>query len=123
MFARIQGMLARWRDQAWLEQMDDRDLADLGVSRDQAMHLVRLPATVPGRMQAMAAIFGVDPATLRADRPALAEMAETCATCRETRACGRTLDRARVLAGSVSPDQCGFCPNAPSLSALSVPRV
>jgi uncharacterized protein YjiS (DUF1127 family) len=119
MFERFHKMIDRWRDQAWLENLDERDLADLGVTRDQALHLARLPADVPGRMQAMAAIFGLDAATLQQDRPALAEMSENCATCGETRACRRTLDRARVLDGSVSAADCGFCPNAGSFRIMA----
>jgi uncharacterized protein YjiS (DUF1127 family) len=119
MFERFHQMIDRWRDQSWLENLDDRDLADLGVSRDQAMHLARLPADVPGRMQAMAAIFGVDAATLQQDRPTLTEISETCATCGDTRACRRTLDRARVLDGSITAADCGFCPNAGSFRIMS----
>jgi hypothetical protein len=119
MFAGFQRMLGRWRDQSWLENMDDRDLADLGVSRDQALHLARLPAAVPGRMQAMAAIFGLDAATLQHDRASLVEMTEACATCGETRACGRTLDRARALDGSISAADCGFCPNSGSFRIMA----
>jgi hypothetical protein len=120
MFARFHRLLDRWRDLAWLEALDDRDLADLGVTRDQAMHLARLPADVPERMQAMAAIFGVDASTLQHDRATLTEISETCAGCRETAACRRTLDRARVLDGSIAPHQCGFCPNAGTFRDLAV---
>lgn len=112
MFDRIRAMIRQWQDVEAVAALDDRALADLGVSRDQAAALARLPAEVPARMAAMAAIFGVTEAVLRRDHAQWVEAMETCGHCGEGVACRRMLDRARVLDGSVSDADVGFCPNA-----------
>lgn len=119
MFDRVRAMLRKWQDAEAVAALDDRALSDLGVSRAEALTLARLPAEVPARMAAMAGLFGVEEGALQRNRAARLEATETCARCAQTTRCRRTLDRARVLEGSVDAADCGFCPNAGRWAALA----
>lgn len=108
MLDRIRRFFARAADIRAVEALSDRELADLGVSRDQAMNLVTMPDDVSGRIAAMARIFGLTEADLTRDRGEWEEVLMTCHACRELGACRRLLadpDRA-------TPTQAAFCPNS-----------
>ena len=108
MFETIRRLWSRATDEDAIMALSDRELADLGLSRDQALNLVRLPDDVPGRVAAMGAIFGLSEADLTRDRAQWAELLQTCAACRETGACRRFLD----LGAAADPAEAAFCPNA-----------
>ncbi|QYK42588.1 MAG: DUF1127 domain-containing protein [Paracoccaceae bacterium] len=119
MYSRLRAWLQARQDAAAIAEWDDRTLTDLGLSRDEALMLARLTGDGEARLRAMAAVFGVDADAVAADPLLWREVAETCAACRQTAQCRRTLERARVLDGSVGAADCGFCPNAPTWQALS----
>jgi hypothetical protein len=108
MFERIRRLWARAADEDAIIALSDRDLADLGLSRDQALNLVRLPDDVPGRVAAMGAIFGLSEDELIRDRDQWEELLVTCNQCRETVACRHLLE----VGDMATPTQAGFCPNA-----------
>ena len=101
-------LLARQRKLSEIARLSDRDLADLGVSRDQAERLAALPDDVPGRVLAMARIFDLTEADLTRDRGAWDEVLTTCHACRELAACRRLLARG----DRADPTEAAFCPNA-----------
>jgi hypothetical protein len=108
MFDRIRRLWARAADVEAIGALSDHDLADLGLSRDQALNLVRLPDDVPGRVAAMGAIFGLTEEELTRDRGQWEELLMTCSSCREGAACRHFLD----LGDRADPADAGFCPNA-----------
>jgi hypothetical protein len=111
----ISRILHRWTDLSVTGGPTDRDLAEPGLTRGQADRLAHLPRMVPARMQAMAAIFGLTPAQLEANRADWIEIAETCAECRHKGECRSTLARG----AAVQPAETGFCPNAPHYADLA----
>ena len=91
---------------------NDRELADLGLSR---LDYDQLMSGAPGtreRMEAIAAKFGVTPEMIDADRGVALEIAETCGRCKEAGRCQRALD------GKGEFDLAD-CPNAAIYSVLA----
>jgi hypothetical protein len=121
MFDRIRQWRDRARTVAEVAAMSDRDLADLGLGRDQAMTLAAAPADTVDRMERMAAIFGVDAQVLHADHEVQMALAEACCGCGDRAACGAALALDFALPGAVSADDCGFCPNARDFALLRAP--
>ena len=113
----IRRLLQRYRDLAAIAELSERDLADLGVSREQAMHLAALPKDVESRVTAMARIFGVPQEELQRDRAEWLELLEICDTCKELPACRRLL----MLGDFASPEDAGFCPNRASFERHNQP--
>lgn len=107
MRAFLQQLLKRYRDLSVIAELSERELADIGVSREQALHLAAMPRDVPGRITAMARIFGIAEEALQRDRAAWMEMLEVCDGCRELPACRRLL----MLGDFATPEEAGFCPN------------
>jgi hypothetical protein len=107
MLERLRRMFEHYRDLAEVSALSDRDLMDLGVSRDQAMQLASLPDDVPGRVAAMGKIFGIPEDDLHRDRATWQELLAVCHQCRELRACRSLMDRAETA----TPGDVGFCPN------------
>lgn len=107
MLDKLRAIVRRHRDLTELAALSPRELADLGLSRDEAMTLATLPDDVPGRVSAMARVFGVDEATLTQDRNTWHGLLETCATCQVLPTCARFMAHP-----GDSAEAAGFCPNA-----------
>jgi hypothetical protein len=115
MLDHLSRILHRWTALSVTGGPTDRDLADLGLTRDQADRLANLPRAVPERMAAMAAIFGLSQAELEASCDDWLSLAEACADCRHKGECRRTLDRGPAA----SRTETDFCPNAAHYAGLS----
>lgn len=115
MFERIKMLLHRWHDLAEVSALSDRELDDLGMTRDQVERFVRMPADVPSRVAAMGEIFGLSATDLQRDHFAWVELLETCSTCRDRGACALVLERGELS----RPQDCGFCLNAPVFEATA----
>ena len=114
MMERFRALFRRSRDQHDLMAMSDRELADLGVSRAQALALSRLPDDVPGREQAMGRIFGLSEAELSENREVWHELLQSCNHCAALPQC------ARYMAGpSQLRHETGFCPNHGQFGVLA----
>ena len=111
---RIRRLFERHRDLTEVAELSDRELADLGVSRDQAVQLAALPDDVAGRISAMGRIFGLSEAELNRDRAVWLELLAVCNSCRELRACRRLLSRA----DAATPEDAAFCPNWKQFSKI-----
>jgi hypothetical protein len=112
MFERIREWRARARTVDDVAALSERELADLGLGRDQAMRLAAAPADTADRMERMAAIFGVSAEAVHRDHGTLVALAETCAGCTERGACASVLALEETAPGTVSDAECGFCANA-----------
>lgn len=113
MFERIKTLIDRWNEVREVSALTDRDLDDLGMSRAQVEAFVHMPHDVPDRVVAMARIFGLSEAEVKADHAEWLELLETCGTCRDRGACKLVLER-----GDLSRShECGFCLNTHAFEA------
>lgn len=71
---------------------NDRELADLGLSRADYAVLMQGPPGTRDRMEHLGLCFGVSAAMIDADRGTVLEIAETCARCLEKLACQRAIE-------------------------------
>ncbi|MDN5788013.1 DUF6455 family protein [Pseudorhodobacter sp.] len=110
MFEKLKARLARKSLLEEVGTMPDRDLSDLGVSREQLANMVRIPDAVPDRMEKMADRFGADFTRLQRARDSYLDAVEECHHCGATKACGKAL--ARSGADQATPEELDFCPNA-----------
>ena len=118
MFNRIKTLIDRWNEVREVGALSDRDLDDLGMSRSQVEAFVRMPHDVPDRVVAMARIFGLDEAEVKANHAEWLELLETCGSCHDREACKLALDR-----GDLSrPQDCAFCLNAHAFDAKAQVR-
>lgn len=107
MLERLRRLFTQYRDLSEVAALSERELIDLGVTRDQALQLAALPDDVPGRVAAMGRIFGLSEADLSRDRAVWSEMLTVCQSCRELPRCRKLLDQGQIAA----PADAGFCPN------------
>lgn len=113
MFDRVKALIARWQELKEIDALTDRDLDDLGMSREQVRAFARMPHDVPDRVLAMARIFGLSEAEVKADHARWLELLETCGHCGDRGACTLVLERGELT----RPQECGFCLNAGSFAA------
>ena len=94
------------------EKLEDRDLADLGLSRSD---LAMLRSGEPGaheRITAMARQFGLQQSDLNTHLEISLALAENCGHCQEAKTCHKALQRGEAL-----PED--KCPNAGIYRSLS----
>lgn len=115
MFDRIKSFLDHWHEVREAENLSDRDLADIGLSRDQLRHFLEMPEDVEDRVTRMAAVFGLTPDEIRANHAGWVELLEVCGGCTERRACGRVLDQG----DAARAEDCNFCRNRASFLAMA----
>jgi hypothetical protein len=115
MMERFLRAFRRSRDLSDVLAMEDSDLADLGITRAQALALNALPDDVPARVQSMGRVFGLSDETLLADSDRWHELLYSCNRCDGLPACRRFM--AREEQGS--PDEVHFCPNSGAFRALA----
>ncbi len=108
MLERYKSMLNRWRDGKAADALTERDLADLGMSRDQVLNFLRMPQDVPERLVAMGKIFGLTERQLKTDHGTWIERLEVCGACADRSKCARVIGRGT----DARPDDAAFCPNA-----------
>lgn len=115
MFDRIKTLLQRRADFKEVDAMSERDLADLGLSRDQLRDFVAMPHDLAERVTAMSRIFGVPEAELQRDHDRWVALLHSCGHCADRGACGLVLDRAELS----GPRDAAFCPNGGAFAELS----
>ncbi len=109
----LKSLFANHRDLKEIDALSERDLDELGLTRDQLRRIALMPRGVGERMTAMAAIFGVDADDLQEPRATYADLLETCYGCTKRKACAVTLANPEAVA-----KDCGFCPNADAFALL-----
>ncbi|KPQ07748.1 MAG: hypothetical protein HLUCCA12_04930 [Rhodobacteraceae bacterium HLUCCA12] len=108
MFEWIRRLARQDHDLATISALGERDLSDMGVSREQALNLAAMPRAIPARVQAMGRVFDLDADALQRDRAQWVNMVETCAECPHTLECRSFLS----LGDFARPGAAGFCPNS-----------
>lgn len=115
MFERIKALLERWEELKEISNLSERDFDDLGMSRGQIEAFIRMPKDVPDRVAAMAQIFGLTEAQIKADHDSYTDLLYTCGHCRDRGACSLVLQR-----GDLSrPEDAEFCLNRHSFAAVT----
>jgi uncharacterized protein YjiS (DUF1127 family) len=90
-----------------LAALDDRQLDDIGLVRDELVLAVAGAAEAPERVDMMAGRLGIDPQAFEARRPLLNDMVKRCAACRSKVICAWWLAE-----GGPQDAYREFCPNA-----------
>lgn len=93
--------------------MDAAEIAALGISRGDLIDVAMMPAEQVQRMRTMGALHGVDVSRDLSPR-AQAEVALTCAHCRDAARCHRDLS-----AHVTDRDALAYCPNAAKYESLA----
>lgn len=117
MFDRIKTLLERWHEIREVEALSDRDIADLGLSRDQLTNFVRMPLDIEDRVAHMAAVFGLSEDEVKANHAQWLDLLENCGGCTDREACAHVLARG----DGAHPEDCGFCRNRASFTVLALP--
>lgn len=115
MFNRIRTLLHRLSEVKEVNALSDRDLSDLGLSRDQVMQFLHMPTDITERVTAMGAIFGVPEADLKRDHAQWIDLLTTCGHCADRKACSAVLG-----SDHPQPADCGFCGNRRSFADLAL---
>ncbi len=120
MFAKLMERMARRQRLNTAQDMTDRDLSDLGVTRAQLLNFVKMPEDVLGRMGKMANVFGADLREIQNHRDSYLDAVEACHSCDAQKICRKTL----AAQGPSRPraEDIDFCPNA-ALYAASVQKL
>lgn len=96
-----------------LAALDDRQLEDLGLTRDELVLAVAGAAEAPERVGMMAGRLGIEPAAFETRRSMLNEMVRRCAACRTKVICAWWLAE-----GGAEDAYREFCPNAGRFTEL-----
>lgn len=115
MFDRIRSLIHRLHEVNEVAALTDRDLADLGMSRDQVLDFLRMPPDVADRVTAMGAIFGVPETELKRDHAQWVDLLSVCGHCASRGACARVLAKA----DAADPATVDFCGNRETFASLS----
>ena len=113
MFERIKALMERWHDVKEINELSQRDLDDLGMSRDQVQAFVRMPHDIGERVKHMAAVFGISDAELQANHDAYIDILSTCGNCRDRARCTHLL----AQGAEASPLEASFCLNYDTFTA------
>ena len=114
MFERIKALMDRWHDIKEIDSLSERDLNDLGMSRDQVQAFARMPRDISDRVKHMAAVFGISDAELQSNHEAYIDILSTCGGCRDRAKCAHLLARGT----DASPLEASeFCLNAETFTA------
>ncbi|MDZ4087777.1 MAG: DUF6455 family protein [Tabrizicola sp.] len=115
MFARIRALIDRLHDVQEVNSLSDRDLADLGMTRDQVLDFLRMPRDINDRVTAMGAIFGLPETELKRDHGLWVEILSTCGHCADRGACARLLAKG----DQAQPTEATFCGNREAFADLA----
>lgn len=113
MFERIKALLERWHDVKEINALSERDLDDLGMSRDQVQAFARMPRDISERVSHMAAVFGLSDAEIHMNHEAYLGLLTTCGSCRARNQCTHVLAKGALAV----PAEATFCLNAENFAA------
>ncbi len=107
MFDRIRALIDRLHEVQEVNALSDRDLDDLGMSREQVLAFLKMPRDIAQRVSAMGRIFGLSETELKRDHALWVEILSTCGHCADRTACARLLAKG----DAAQPAEAGFCGN------------
>lgn len=119
MFDRIRTLIQHLHDVTEANALSDRDLADLGISRDQMLQFLRMPQDISERVAAMGAIFGVPEADLKRDHGQWIDLLTTCGHCADREACSKVLAKG----SAAQPSEATFCGNRSTFTDFAAQAV
>lgn len=114
MFEKIKALHQRRMNFREVANLSNRELDDLGMSRAQIEAFVGMPQDVPDRVTAMARIFGLSDAEIKAEHVQYVDLLSTCGGCKDRKACKSVLS----LGDQARPEDAAFCLNATSFAEL-----
>ena len=106
MFEWTRKAIAHRRELREIAALEDRDLMDIGLGRDQLAHLVEVDPAVYDRMDRMAALHGLTHHDLQDSRPDFAALVHICEDCAAKDRYENALGKADTRAADTQ-----FCPN------------
>lgn len=115
MFDRIRALISRLHDVQEVNALSDRDLGDLGMTRDQVLAFVRMPRDITTRVSAMGAIFGLSETELKRDHALWVEILSICGHCGDRGACTKLLAKGE----QAQPGEATFCGNRETFANLA----
>lgn len=114
MFNRIRALIDRLHEVQEVNSLTDRDLDDLGLSREQVLGFLKMPRDISERVTAMGRIFGVPELDLKRDHDQWVDLLTVCGHCADRAACTRVLAKG----AAARPSEVGFCGNREVLGKL-----
>lgn len=115
MFDRIRALMARLHEVQEVNSLSDRDLDDLGMSREQVLGFLKMPRDISERVTAMGRIIGVAELDLKRDHAQWVDLLTICGHCRDRAACAHVLAKGTRAQPSDAP----FCGNRGTFADLA----
>lgn len=115
MFDRIRRLIDRLHEVQEVKALTDRDLDDLGMTRDQVLAFLKMPRDINERVSAMGHIFGLSETALKRDHALWVELLNTCGQCTDRSACGKLLAKGEAA----HPAEATFCGNRSAFADLA----
>lgn len=115
MFNRIRALIDRLHEVQEVNALSDRDLDDLGLSREQVLGFLKMPHDIGERVKAMGQIFGVSEVDLKRDHAQWVDLLMVCGHCSDRAACAHLLAKG----SAAQPSEAHFCGNRATFGSLA----
>lgn len=115
MFNRIRTLIDRLHEVQEINALSDRDLDDLGMSREQVLGFLRMPRDISERVTAMGRIFGISELELKRDHAQWVDLLTVCGHCADRAACTHVLAKG----SAAQPAEAHFCGNRAVFGTLA----
>lgn len=115
MFNRIRALIDRLHEVQEVNSLSDRELDDLGMSREQVLGFLRMPRDISERVKAMGQIFGVSEVDLKRDHGQWVDLLTVCGHCADRAACAHVLAKGTTA----QPSEAHFCGNRATFASLA----
>lgn len=115
MFDRIRALIDRLHEVQEVNSLSDRELDDLGMSREQVLGFLKMPRDISERVTAMGRIFGVSEADLKRDHSQWVDLLTVCGHCSDRAACAHVLAKG----AAARPSEATFCGNREALGKFT----
>ena len=113
----LKTLFTRWQNTREVDHLSREELADMGMTRDQARTFTRMSPKVAQRVTAMGQVFGAPQSALTRDPAEWADLLSGCNRCPDKGACGHALMHGDIT----QPSEAGFCPNRGTFTRLALP--
>jgi len=107
MFNRIRALIDRLHEVQEVNSLSDRELDDLGLSREQVLGFLKMPHDISERVTAMGRIFGIPEVDLKRNHGQWVDLLTVCGHCSDRAACARVL----ATGAAARPSEVEFCGN------------